>query len=163
MWPPPQWFFSPEKVYFWDFVNEMCWQQSSSNRRAQERCVVPVRWGVQLPSVCMHSNDYFGADAEPIAAHGISELLARSKAQPSSNTSCISNPVSMHSCWRKSSSVGGPLFYWVSGSDHGKGSIDSLAVALISEQLTQLTSTPRVNPYRATVAQSERDAKMLDR
>lgn len=60
----------------------MCWQQSSSNRRAQERCVVPVRWGVQLPSVCMHSNDYFGADAEPIAAHGSSELLARIRPSP---------------------------------------------------------------------------------
>lgn len=64
----------------------------------------------------------------------------------------------MQSCWGKSSSVGGSLFYGVSGSDQGRGSTGSLPVALISEQLTQLTSPPRVNPSRATVAQRCKNA-----
>lgn len=78
--------------------------------RAQNRRCRCCLAGVQLPAG-MHSADNPRAGALPRAVRGSLELLASSKAQPSSNAPYISNVRSMPSCWEKSASVGGAIPY----------------------------------------------------
>lgn len=51
-----------------------------------------------LVGVGMHGADHLEAGVLPIAVHGSVELLAKSKAQPSSNAPPISNVQSVQSC-----------------------------------------------------------------